>query len=120
MPQSAKLYRPISELYSATGTFSNNNFVTTALDDISELTHDLIPVFNDWFELGIELGFNPGLLNQIEKTYTKVSRCTIEMLEEWIKRGSHKTRSQIIEALRSPTLDYNALADKLMSKYSTA
>ena len=93
---------------------------TTAPDDIRELTRDLSPVFNDWFELGIELGFNPGLLKPIEKTYTKMSRCMINMLDEWIKRGSNKTRAQIIEALRSPTVGHDALADELLRKYSTA
>ena len=89
------------------------------MDDISELTRDLSPVFNDWFELGIELGFSPALLKPIEGTYKKMSRCMIEMLEAWIKRGSNKTRSGIIEALRSPTLDHNAVAEELTRKYTT-
>ena len=92
--------------------------ICAGIDDISELTRDLSPVFNDWFELGIELGFSPALLKPIEKAYPKMSRCMIEMLEAWIKRGINKTRSQIIEALRSPTLDHNAVAEELTRKYS--
>ena len=90
------------------------------MDDISELTRDLSPVFNDWFELGIELDITPAQLKPIEGTYKKMSRCMIEMLEAWIKRGSNKTRSEIIAALRSPTLDHNAIADELTKKYTIA
>ena len=66
------------------------------------------------------LDFSPSHLKLIEGTYKKISRCMIEMLEEWIKRGRSKTRFEIIKALRSPIVDHSAVADGLTSKYTTA
>ena len=87
------------------------------LDDIGKLASDLMPVSSDWFELGMALGVSTGKLKEIEETYKKSSRCMIEMLQAWIKKGGNRTHCQIIEALRGPLVDNSDLADKLEKIY---
>ena len=87
------------------------------IDDIGKLASDLMPVSSDWFELGMALGISTAKLKEIEATNKKPSRCMIEILETWIKKGGHRTRHQIIEGLRDPLVDHSDLADKLKKTY---
>ena len=43
----------------------------------------------------------------------------IDMLEAWFQQGSDKTRSQIVQALRSPLVGHNDVADEIKRKYTT-
>ena len=87
-------------------------------NDLAELAGELKPIFAEWYELGIALGLSTTQLKEIETMHNKKpSRCMINMLEAWIKQGSDKTRSQIVQALRSPLVGHNDVADEIEGKY---
>ena len=89
-------------------------------NDFAELAGELKPVFAEWYELGIALGLPIPQLKEIETTQNKKpSRCMIDMLEAWFKQGSDKTRSQVVQALRSPLVGHNDVADEIERKYKT-
>ena len=92
----------------------------SGLNDIGPLASDLKPVFADWFELGLTLGFSPSQLKEFEATNKKLSRCMIDMLEAWIKKGGDKTRLQILQALRDPLVDHSNIAAGLERKYMSS
>ena len=103
------------------GKFIENKTCTifSGLNDIGPLASDLKPVFVDWFELGLTLGFSSSQLKEIEATNKKLSRCMIDMLEAWIKKGGDKTRLQVLQALRDPLVDHSNIADGLERKYTS-
>ena len=89
-------------------------------NDLAELASELKPIFAKWYELGLTLKIPSTQLKEIEATHNKnPSRCTIDMLEAWFKQGSDKTRSQIVQALRSPLVGHNDVADEIEKKYTT-
>ena len=90
-------------------------------NDLAELAGELKPIFAKWYELGLTLKIPSTQLKEIEATHNKnPSRCTIDMLEAWFKQGSDKTRSQIVQALRSPLVGHNDVADEIEKKYTTS
>ena len=89
-------------------------------NDLAELAGELKPIFAKWYELGLTLKIPSTQLKEIEVTHNKnPSRCMIDMLEAWFKQGSDKTRSQIVQALRSPLVGHNDVADEIKRKYAT-
>lgn len=117
---SSKLSEPLSESVTCMRycIYKHVSPLTAGMDDLSTLANDLHPVFSDWYELGIALGFHPSQLKQFEATNKKLSRCMIDMLEAWLKKGSNVTRSHLIQALRAPLVDHSDVADELEKKYN--
>ena len=79
---------------------------------------DLCEVFHKWYDIGIALKIPTAKLKEIEMNNSTVKRCAYDMLETWINIGK-KTRSDILEALRSSLVQSNDIADKLEKKWNT-
>ena len=91
--------------------------------DIGVIRRELLPVKDDWHALGLELEVLLSSLDNIKKKYKNDSKeCLLRTIEIWIGRqnwwNSEKyTWGVIIDALRSPVLEQNELADSIEAKY---
>ena len=69
-----------------------------------------------WYDLGIELlhSNDVGELNTIEAEYpSDLNRCCTKMFQLWLKKQPIASWNQLIEALRQPGIQLEALASKI-------
>ena len=88
-------------------------------DDLRLVLNEVWPASSKWFNIGLELGLEVSDLNVINKSSNRdVDWCLLGCLKVWL-RGSHPlpTWSAMIKALRSPTVGFAALADRIVEKY---
>ena len=89
--------------------------------DLHTLLTALHEATTKWELIGLALGFNPEDLKIIEQTPTLIPKGPLayfqEMLHQWLKwcppNHSRPTVSSLCEALRSPTVGNECLADTL-------
>ena len=65
-----------------------------------------------WFDIGLELDLTVTELDEIEESnhnYTEL--CLFEMLLLWMKKNGHCTWSPLVDALQSPTVGHEELAE---------
>lgn len=63
--------------------------------------------YNNWFDLGIQLGLKSTTLRRIENEFRRENRCKIEMIQEWLDGDYHcetTNKSSLMKALKN-TLD---------------
>ena len=77
-----------------------------------------------WFDLGLELGLFESTLKQIKLRHReKTAECLKEMLTSWLKREDDVRKkgevnwASLVTALRSHTVNENAIADAIADKY---
>ena len=64
-----------------------------------------------WYNIGLELKIDPETLSVIENDHRNVDDCFRVMLTTWLR--TKPTLSALAEALRSPTVGYDNVADKV-------
>ena len=93
---------------------------TTALttDDRKTVFEEFFDVKEKWMTIGLLLGLNYSDLRDIESQYTNNNRCLNDMVILWLKRRPLlPTWQSLINALRSRTIQEEALADDIEMKY---
>ena len=91
-----------------------------SLKDLDD--HVVMNVADNWRSLGVQL-LRPdqqNLLNIIAANHPgNVVACCQDVLRRWLNTTKDATWNQLIEALRSPTIQLNHLADQLEQMLST-
>ena len=82
--------------------------------DLSKVRNEILPAAAKWYDIGLELGMSADYLDTI-KANNNPQECSLKMLRQWLlAEPSWEAR---ITALRSPTINYSALASKIENKY---
>ena len=69
----------------------------------------------EWYNIGLGLRISPDDLDTIQKDHRDTKPCYMEMLKVWLRTKPHPSWSKLAEALKSPLVGYEDLADKLES-----
>ena len=81
--------------------------------DLSVLTEKLVPIAYQWFALGIQLGFDPGVLKGFQ-TFGDTSRGLAELLTRWLQRTNPpSTLQSLIDVVKGNQIAHQVLAGKL-------
>ena len=87
----------------------NIHFYSATVIGVKELAADLDSEATNWNSLGLQLDVN---VDNTDNNTNRAAVCFRKTLEEWRRSGT-ATPKAIIEALRSPTINHNALANQL-------
>ena len=70
----------------------------------------------DWYDIGVALNISPDTLDEIRNDHRDTTKpCFREMLKVWLRRVEPRpTWSELAEALKSPMVGREDLADKLL------
>ena len=67
-----------------------------------------------WYDIGVALKISPDTLDEIRMDYHDIKPCFREMLKVWLRSIELRpTWSKLAEALKSPLVGREDLADKL-------
>ena len=78
---------------------------------------ELNSVTSDWHSFGIQLEVDHDKLSQFEKYTQDVKFYLSKTLQLWFKQDQPPTVQDLLDALRSPVLNYRRLAGELEEKY---
>ena len=82
------------------------------------LYSELSSVTEKWYMIGVELGLNSSILDEIKRDYFRDNSRFKRMIIVWIKgEGKPVTWPTLIEALQA--VDENGIAEELRDKYKT-
>ena len=70
----------------------------------------------EWKSVGLLLGIHDGILESIQQSRSSSEECQHAMLEYWISSGQAYW-STLVEALRSPLLGEEEIADEITKTY---
>ena len=102
---------------------TKRHYVYVTRGAIADIRRELHPVKDDWHALGLELNIHLSSLDQVKKENKNDSKeCLLRMIEKWLifqnyRNYKNYTWGVIIDALRSPVLGHNELADSIEAKY---
>ena len=87
------------------------------INDLKDVHEELIDVSSKWYNIGLQLNLQPGVLDHI-KEHKDANSCLREMLKHWLK-GVHPspTWKLLIKALKSRSVSEADLAKRLKRKY---
>lgn len=85
---------------------------TLTPDDAVELYEELLSAQNHSYVLGLKFKLPPHVVQAIHSAKMPQDRCLLEVVLELTKQA-HPTWRTIVDALRSPGVRLNALAEKL-------
>ena len=87
------------------------------INDLKDVHEELIDVSSKWYNIGLQLSLQPGVLDRI-KEHKDANSCLCEMLKLWLK-GVHPspTWKLLIKALKSRSVSEADLAKRLKRKY---
>jgi len=90
------------------------------VDSLGDLLEAVYQVSTKWYNLGLRLGLQPGLLDTISvRCQQDPEVCLREMLKEWLKRGEPTPEwKELVTALKSTAVGETTLARDLMLKYN--
>ena len=91
-----------------------NQLCTNNLQDIFS---ELMGAINEWFALGLALGIQDPMLQEIESNKSNKDRLR-KMLAHWLRTSPSRTWRDICNGLRSNTVEHYVLADKIEKKYN--
>lgn len=97
-------------------TFSTSKLT---IDDLVTVQSEVWTARHRWYNIGLQLGLKPDVLDciQMSPRITDLDSCFTEMLKAWLRQGNtDKTWGKLIEALRSETVNFSALADTITNK----
>ena len=87
-------------------------------EDLKSLQNELHPVSDKWLSLGVQLAIPIETLKRIEMEHKQVNRFLLEMLTVWLKQTNPPPTWDILaEALESPSIEEEHLAQQLRKKY---
>ena len=78
---------------------------------------ELDSITSEWHPFGIQLGVDHNKLTQFEKYTQDVKYYLSKTLQLWFKQDPPLTVQDLLDALRSPGLNYRKLAGELELKY---
>ena len=70
----------------------------------------------EWYNIGLGLRISPDDLDTIKADQRDTKPCYMEMLKVWLRTKPHPSWLKLAEALRSPLVGNEDLADKLASR----
>ena len=84
-------------------------------DDFAVLVYKLSPVAYQWYTIGIQLGFGPGVLEGIQSAVRgDVNIGLEELLKRWLQRYQPpSTLKSLINVVGSPVIADQVLAEQL-------
>ena len=87
--------------------------------DFRTVRKKLWDVRHKWYNIGIELDLRKADLDNLRKQYKNdFDVCLSEIITAWLKRTDPRpTWKALIEALKEPTVEEDALAEDLTTKY---
>ena len=86
------------------------------INDLREVQRGAWEARAKWYNIGLELGIDPGTLDVIEGNNKDINNCFRVMLTSWLKMVQPiPTWTALAEALRSPTVGYGDLAESFSS-----
>ena len=86
--------------------------------DIPEIRRVLHPARDEWYDFGSELDIPFYTLDEIKKKNDDPKVCLLQTLREWFKFGKKScTWGKIADALRSPVVGHEELANKIEATY---
>ena len=91
---------------------------TLTTEDLSVLTDKLNPVAYKWYSLGVQLGFQTGVLRGIQDPGScDASIALADLLDRWLQRTSPpSTLRSLVEAVRGSVIANQALAEQLIKE----
>ena len=87
-------------------------YVVFSINSLPDLLNELWNARSKWYNIGLGLGLSADELDSVDQKRKEPGDCLREVLIEWLKKRTPK-KSQLIEALRQPSVGYEQLADKL-------
>ena len=92
-----------------------------SVDDLRVVMEELNDVSSKWYDVGMYLGVSVGRLDVIKKQYSDLNDCFRETLKTWLRTCvPPPTWMNIVEVLRSRTVDAARLAAELERKYCSS
>ena len=91
---------------------------TLTTKDLSVLTDKLNPVAYKWYQLGVQLGFQTGVLRRIHHPESgDASIALADLLDAWLQRTSPpSTLRSLVEAVGGSVIANQALAEQLIKE----
>ena len=86
-------------------------YVVFPLNSLPDLLNKLWNARSKWYNIGLGLGVSAGELDSIDQK-REPGDCLREVLIKWLKKRTPR-KSQLIEALREPSIGFEQLADDL-------
>lgn len=99
-----------------------SNSEQLSLNNLKEVRKVLFPVKAKWYDIGLELDMEPKALDSIKSRVSDPSTCLRETLHEYLERTHPPPPSweAIVEALRSPVIAEEELAEQIQRNYRSA
>ena len=95
-------------MYLVTGALGTND-----LRSVRRATWD---ARSKWYDVGLELGIDPGTLDSIKANNDAVESRFTAVLLAWLRTVNPRpTLAALAEALRSPTVGYGHLAEQILA-----
>ncbi len=82
-----------------------------------EIYSALLGAMNKWDDFGLALNIGPSEIDNIEENYMNNQKRLRKMLTYWLESSPSRTWTDICKALRSSTVQLNALAQDIEKKY---
>ena len=88
--------------------------------DLSKVRNEILFAAAKWYDIGLELGMTADYLDTIKKATNDPQDCLRELLRRWLS-GVDPLPSwkALIAALRTPAVNYPALASEIEQKHSS-
>ncbi len=83
------------------------------LGDLNSVYKNLIKAAGNWFNLGLNLGLDFHILNNISDKHRDNQLCLREMIAARLKTGPPLTYSDICRSLRASTVNRNDVAEAI-------
>ena len=87
------------------------------LDDLGEVMEEVLDVSAQWYHLGLRLKVRVGTLDRIRTQFFDPRDQLWEMLRTWLTNSDSTSWKTLADALRSPFVGANQLANVLEEKY---
>ena len=84
---------------------------------VKRVQNELYGARTKWFDLGLELELDTGILASIKKDHRDTGECFRETIIAWFDSSSAKTWSTLVNALKARPVGYEHLATKIEEKY---
>jgi len=102
--------------------FNSTHFVVDPKDsltsnDLGTVLEEVVDISARWYPLGLQLNLKVGTLERIKAQSSDPQEQLMGMLKSWLNSSCHLTWKNLISALRSRSVEANALASDLEKKY---
>ena len=89
---------------------------SVGISDLRKIQRSVWGARAKWYNIGLELDIAPGTLDVIQGNNRDIDDCFRAMLMTWLKTVQPKpTLATLAEALQSPTVGFEHLAEQILS-----